>query len=148
MFCTRLTNSRASPSFTSSEVNVVSRATVKPSAESTSHPSILCALIVTSSRMIVTDVPFTSVEKVRSLSSSTSSADVISLIRFATALTCLPNFGPITLKFAVAVLRTIGDDSSMNSIALTLISSRMTSCICSMRRRISFEAGIAIRDSG
>ena len=104
--------------------------------------------MVTSSRVIVMGVPFTSVENVPFCSSCTTSADDISFIRFATAFTCLPNLGPMTLKFALAVFRTIGEDASMNSMALTFISSRITSFIFSMRRRVSGEAGIAMRKSG
>jgi len=40
------------------------RATVSPSADSTSHPSILWAAIATSSRTMVVGVAFTSVENV------------------------------------------------------------------------------------
>src|SRR5439155_1155543 len=62
----------------------------------------------TSSRVMVIGEPLISVEKVPVWSSCTASADDISLIRLATAFTLFPNFGPMTLKFAVAVLRTIG----------------------------------------
>ena len=148
MFCTRLTNSRAKPSFTSSGVRVVSRATVSPSTESTSQPSMLCAEIVTSSRTMVTGVPFTSVENVPVRSSSMTSARGHLLNPFRDGIDLLAELGTDDLEIRGRRLsnnrRRLVDEFDR----LTLISSRMTSFICSMRRRVSAEAGTAIRESG
>jgi len=148
MFCTLLTNSRASPSaisFTSSSLSI---ATVTVPSLSTTQPFISELTTIISSFVIVNSE--SSME--RGISSPASSFDISfllkALIAAATCLTCLPKRGPIDLKLALADFCTISESSSRITSSFIFTSSSITSFIKASASRIPASTATIIFLSG